>query len=79
MQSIFQEILVFLNRYAEFDPEKVTQESQLKADLGLDSLTLVCVADDAEQEFGITIDDEEMMSIRRVGDIVKIIEKHRQA
>lgn len=78
MQSQLQELIAFLNKFADFSPEEVNENSQLKADLGLDSLTLVAIADQAEEEYGIIIDDDEFMSIRTVGDIMAIIEKSRE-
>ncbi len=73
----FEEVIAFLKKYVELETGAVKEESQLKADLGLDSLTLVSIADDAEQQFGIVIEDEELVSIRTIGDIVRIIEKNR--
>lgn len=75
MQDVWTRVIAFLKEYAEFDAENVTKDSQLIADLGLDSLDLVAMVDDAEERFGIVIDDEELMSIRRVGDIVRAVEE----
>jgi len=77
MPDVFQEVVEFLKNYAEFEVGDVKEDSQLKADLGLDSLTLVEVADDAERHFGIAVADEELIAIRTVGDIVRIIEKNK--
>ncbi len=77
MPDVFREVVDFLKNYADFEEGEVKEDSQLKADLGLDSLTLVEVADDAERHFQIAVADEELIAIRTVGDIVRIIEKNK--
>ena len=49
-------------------------ESNLKADLGIDSLAAVELSLDLETEFDVEISDEELAALVSVEDIVKLIE-----
>ena len=52
----------------------ITLESKLVEDLGADSLDSVELLMAFEEEFGISIPDEEAMKMKTVKDIVDIIE-----
>ena len=49
-------------------------ESNLKDDLGIDSLAAVELSLDLETEFDVEISDEELAALVSVEDIVKLIE-----
>ena len=76
MKSTFEEVVEFLKDYAEFDEGEVSESTQLIADLGLDSIRLIAIAEDSERKYNIFIEDDELMSIKTVGDIANVIEKH---
>lgn len=69
MNCKYDEVVAFLGKYAEFDPKDVGADTRLKEDLGIDSLTMIMIIEDAESEFNITIDDEQMMTLRSIGDL----------
>ena len=75
MKSTFEEVVEFLKDYAEFDAGEVSESTQLIADLGLDSIRLIAIAEDSERKYNIFIEDDELMSIKTVGDIANVIEK----
>ena len=54
---------------------KISPEMRLMADIGFDSLDIVDLIFDLENEFEIEIEDEELEKIRTVADLVNIIEK----
>ncbi len=56
------------------DGAEVTLEAKLVDDLGADSLSVVEMSMAMEDEFGITIGDDELPTIKTVGDLVKYIE-----
>ncbi len=56
------------------DASKITEESEIVKDLGADSLDLVEMLLSMEEEFGITISDEQTENIKTVKDIVEIID-----
>lgn len=55
--------------------EKVTAESKIVEDLGADSLDVVELLSRLEDEYGITIPDEDVEGLLTVGDVVNEIEK----
>ena len=50
-------------------PEKILERHALVEDLGCDSLLLVEIAMEAEEQFGIPVPDEFLERIRTVGDV----------
>lgn len=54
---------------------KISPEMRLMADIGFDSLDIVDLIFDLENEFETEIEDEELEKIRTVADLVNIIEK----
>ena len=54
-------------------PEKVTDAANFVDDLGADSLDIVELVMALEEEFGISIPDEEAENIKTVGDAVAYI------
>ena len=55
--------------------EQVTPEARLMADLGADSLDMVEIAMKAEEEFGLTLPDEEAEKIVTVDDLYEAVGK----
>lgn len=56
-------------------PEEVVEGASFQEDLGADSLDVVELVMAFEDEFGIDIPDDEVGSIRTVGDAVEYIKK----
>lgn len=56
------------------DISEITDEKELVKDLGADSLDAVELIMAIEEDFGVTISDEDGSNVRTVGDIVKLIE-----
>lgn len=57
--------------------EQVTQETSFQADLQADSLDIVELVMEIEDEFNVSIPDEDAEGIKTVGDAVKYIVAHR--
>jgi acyl carrier protein len=56
--------------------DDVTEDAAFVDDLGADSLDIVELVMALEEEFGISIPDEEAENIKTVGDAVAYIEKN---
>ena len=54
--------------------DELTEEKEIVKDLGADSLDVVEMLMGVEEEFGITVPEEEAVNIKTIGDIVKAIE-----
>lgn len=74
---MFEKICDLLAEKFDADASTMTMETTIKEDLKADSLDVVELMMDLEENFGITISDEEAMKMSTVGDIVKYIEDHQ--
>ncbi|MBP3872544.1 MAG: acyl carrier protein [Lachnospiraceae bacterium] len=74
MNGLKERVLIFLGEYAEID-DSVNEDSQLIADLGLSSLSVMEIVNDAEDVFSITINDDELTGLVTVGDVINLLEK----
>lgn len=53
---------------------EITEQTELVADLGIDSLGVMEVVADIEDKFDMTIADKELRDVATLGDVVKAIE-----
>ena len=60
--------------YVDIDPDEITESSKIRSDIGLNSIDLVNVAVDLENEYGISVDSKSFGGIKTIGDIMKYIE-----
>ncbi|HIT02768.1 MAG TPA: acyl carrier protein [Firmicutes bacterium] len=60
------------------DLEKVTMEASLTDDLGADSLAAVELSMALEEEFNVTIADEELPKMKTVADLANYIKAHAE-
>jgi acyl carrier protein len=67
-----------LGRGAGASPERVTLSSSFAEDPGLDSLDIVELIMELEEEFDIQMPDDEAQRIRTVADAIRYIEQHRK-
>ena len=66
-----------LAKQFELDPESITLDTNLIDDLGADSLDVVELIMSLEDEFGVTISDEDAAQLYTVGRIVDYLENLR--
>lgn len=71
---VFDKVKAILVDQLDVEEESVTMESLISDDLGADSLDVVDMVMSLEEEFDIEIPDEEIETMKTVGDIVKFIE-----
>ncbi len=57
----------------------ITEQTELVADLGIDSLGVMEVVADIEDKFGMTIADSELREVSTLGDVVAAIESRLKA
>ncbi|MEG0833769.1 MAG: acyl carrier protein [Oscillospiraceae bacterium] len=73
---VFEKIREILCEQLDLDEDKVTLESSIVDDLGADSLDVVDLIMSLEEEFDISIPDEEVETMKSVDDLVKYIESN---
>jgi acyl carrier protein len=75
--EIFERVKKIIADKLDIEEDKITPESSFLDDLGADSLDIVELIMELEEEFGIEIPDEDAEKIRTVADAVKYIEEHQ--
>lgn len=75
-QEILDRMAEILVDQLGIDEDEVTMEANFIEDLNADSLDIVELVMNLEQEFDLMIPDEEAENIRTVGDAVKFIQEN---
>lgn len=57
--------------------DEVTEDKEIVKDLGADSLDVVEMLMSLEEEFEVTVPEEDAVNVKTVGDIVKVIEANK--
>ena len=57
------------------DPASITPESRLVEDLKADSANIMVLIMDMEDKFGITVEDDQIMKLKTVGDVAAYVAK----
>lgn len=71
---VLDKIKDMLEKQLGIDKSKITENSDIIKDIGADSLDIVEFLMDAENEWGITIEEEDVKNLHTIGDVVKYIE-----
>ena len=71
----FEQVREIICKQLELEESDVTMETNIKDDLGADSLDLVDLAISLEDEFEVEVPDNALEKFETVGDIVKFIEE----
>lgn len=72
---MYEKLKALLAKQLRVDPEKITPEATIKGDLGADSLDVLQILMAMEDEYGVTIPDEELVNFSTVADILAYVEK----
>ncbi|MCR5041940.1 MAG: acyl carrier protein [Clostridia bacterium] len=62
--------------FVDIDPESITEKTNVRTELGLNSLELVNLAVAIEDSFDVEIPDREAMNIETVADVIKILQEY---
>ncbi len=74
---MFEKICELLADKFDADASTMTMDTKIKEDLNADSLDVVELMMDLEENFGITISDEEATQMVTIGDVVKYLEENK--
>ena len=72
---VFEKIKEILANQLGADEESMTMDTNIATDLGADSLDVVELIMTFEDEFGISLPDEDIAAMKTVGDVVTYINK----
>ena len=71
---MFEQVKEILARQLRVAPERVTMDAQIKRDLGADSVDILQLLMRLEDDYGITIPDQELAKFETVGDVVNFLD-----
>ena len=71
---MYDQVKEILARQLRVSPDKVTLDAQIKKDLGADSVDILQLLMRLEDDYGITIPDQELAKFETVGDVVKFLD-----
>lgn len=74
---MYEKICELLAERFDVDASTLTENTSIKEDLKADSLDIVELMMDLEENYDITIEDEEATKLNTIGDIVKYIEANQ--
>ena len=74
--EVFERIRAHLSEELELDPETIEDSSRFKEDLRADSLHLVELVVELEDEYGVKIPDDEAVKILTVGQAADYVASH---
>lgn len=66
-----------LSKQLRVDIDSITEDTNIMEDLGADSLDIVEMLMNIEQDYGIVIADDDIVGFKTVGDIVRYIENNQ--
>ena len=70
----FETIKGMIAEQLKVNPDEIKPESRLIEDLKADSANIMVMIMDLEDQFGVTVEDDQIMKLRTVGDVVKYID-----
>lgn len=79
MSELADKVMDVVCKQLNVSKDKLKPETSFVNDLSADSLDLVELVMELEEEFGVSIPDEEAEKIQTIGDAINYVEKHTQA
>ena len=61
-------------RFVDVEKDDIREDSALRADLGLNSLDLISVATEIENDFGVLISEKKVLTLKTVSDLVDCVQ-----
>ncbi len=74
---VLEKVKAILSEQFDVEEDTITPETSIADDLGADSLDVVDLLMSIEDEFEIEVPDEDVESLKTVGELVKYIEDHQ--
>lgn len=74
---IFDTVKSMIAKQLKVDEATITADSRLIEDLKADSANIMVMIMDLEDQYGIVVEDDQIMKLKTVGDVAAYIEKHQ--
>ncbi len=75
---MLEELKQLICEYADANPDDITENTNIRTDLALDSLSLLNLAVAVENEFNLEVSDDDAMNLETVRDVLDLIENSRK-
>ena len=72
---MFEKIRDVISDKIGIDKEKITMESSFVGDLNIDSISMIDLIMELEDEYGIEFDEDQADSIKTIADVIDYINK----
>ncbi|MDD7350709.1 MAG: acyl carrier protein [Clostridia bacterium] len=72
----FEKLVEIIANVMNLDKSTLTMETSFKDDLKADSLDVVEIIMEVENEFGVEISDEEIVNYNTIGDVVRSLDEN---
>ena len=72
---MFEELKEMICNYVEVEPDSITLDSKFVDDLGFNSFDFMSFLGEAEEKFGIHVNEEDLIELATVKDAINYIEK----
>jgi acyl carrier protein len=76
-EDILSGLAVIIEEIAGLDASEITEDKSFVDDLDIDSLSMVEIAVQAEDKFGVKIPDDQLAELKTVGDAMNYIAKNQ--
>ena len=74
---IFENVKKMIAKQLKADEATITMDTRLVEDLKADSANVMVMIMDLEDNYGIIVEDAQIMNLKTVGDVVKYIEANQ--
>ena len=75
--TTFEKLKKIISELLYVDESKITMDSDIVEDFEADSIEMVDIVMDIEDEFGVEIPDDAMETMHRIGDVVEYIDANK--
>lgn len=72
---MFSKIRQLIVNYVDVDPDIITEDSRFIEDLGFNSYMFMSMLGEIEDEFDVTVDEQEVLKLHTIGDAIAYIQK----
>lgn len=72
---MLEEIKEMICNYVEANPDEITLETKFVDDLGFNSFDFMSFLGEAEEKYGVQVNEEDLLELSTVGDAIDYIKK----
>jgi len=77
MENLLNKIITVVAEGLNISEDEISRESALTDDLGADSLDILTLCMDVEEEFGVEIPEKDLENIRTIQEIVDYVDSRK--